>query len=145
MSATRNKIQERLHSMKKKIKFGLFIVFLIITGCDSTTVEEDPEVNGYYSDTITTPSGISAELVVILDDQNGNISGVGDLTSSNAKIEFQISGTHNFPKISLTFSTPGFVPFKLSGEVSNDGDRISGELDGSELDGTDVTFVREWE
>jgi hypothetical protein len=119
------------------VTFGLFW-----TGCDSNESDPDPIVTGTYSDVISL-SGLAVNFQMTFSETDGSVSGNGTMGVPAGSVALTASGTHNHPSISLTFSSTGFTDFNLSGTVSEDGDRITGTLSGSELDGVTVALDKE--
>ena len=115
------------------------ILALSVVGCgdDPSKPEPDPEVTGAWE--LVGEPGFTFNLT-LSEGSSGSVQGTGELSNDSLSIPLSVSGDHDHPDLILTFTATGFQPFTFSGEVDAEGERISGELNGSGWDDFGVVW-----
>jgi hypothetical protein len=126
--------------MKKLISL-LVALFLVLFALGCSEDEESNPVNP--SDPSLSGSWMGSGGILVIDmnlTQSGtSVSGSGTMQNVLA---CTISGTNNYPNVSLTFSVSGAQPTTFSGTFAHK-DTLSGKLNGSGFTNYDMEFVRQ--
>jgi hypothetical protein len=99
------------------------------TGCDSGGEDENPTVTGSWTGTATPPGG-SITINLQLTERDQTINGSGTISGAQT-IAVSVSGTHNYPNVSLTISSPGLEALNFQGSLAGDSRTLPGNLSGS--------------
>ena len=119
----------------------LAVSLLALPACDSDG-NEDPAIEGQWSGTANV-DGSTVTLDATFNDSGGEVSGNGTLDLAGESYSTEVSGTYSYPNVSLTFATGEFAILNFSGDMSEDGQRIDGQLNGSEISDVDITLTRD--
>lgn len=116
-------------------------VALALPACDSGG-DEEPGIEGQWSGTANVQGG-AISVDVTLNESDGDISGNGVLNVGGETASTDVSGTYNYPNVSLTFSTQQYEDLSISGDINEGGTQIDGELNGSGFSGQVITLTRD--
>ena len=125
----------------KKLLSLLTVLLLVIFILSCSDDDESNPVNSNDPSLTGSWNGTGAMLVIAMNlSQSGtSISGSGTMQGILA---CTISGSNNYPDVSLTFSVTGAQPTTFTGVFSQK-DTVSGKLNGSGFTNYDMTFVRQ--
>lgn len=118
----------------KKIFLILILVFAIGCGKDKPTEPSIPNMNGVW---VGSGSGIIANYTMIQD--VNNVSGSGTM-SGLGSLSIIITGTCNYPTVSLTFNTSGYKSSYFEGVFTGQ-HTVVGKLFDTQMS-IDFTLVR---
>ena len=124
----------------------LFVVLLAVSllalpACDSGG-NEDPAIEGQWSGTANV-DGATVTFDATFNNSGGEVSGNGTLDLAGESYSTEVSGTYSYPNVSLTLTTEEFTDLNFSGDMSEDGQRIDGQLNGSEISDVEITLTRD--
>jgi hypothetical protein len=110
------------------------------TGCDSGGDEETPTVTGTWRGTANV-GGASLTMNLQLTERDQSINGSGTIVGAQS-IAVSISGTHNFPNVSMTISSAGLEPLNFLGVLSGDNRTLQGNLSGSGFENVAFSLLK---
>jgi hypothetical protein len=93
-------------------------------------------LDGRWNGTI---QGFTSRLEVEAQQRGRDLQGSYSFGSIRGQIEGTIQSNRS---VTITFSAPGYTPFRFTGEISNAVDRMTGSVTGSGFTGQRVEFVR---
>ena len=120
----------------------LAVSLLALPACDSGGGNEDPAIEGQWSGTANV-DGAAVTFDATFNNSGGEVSGNGTLDLAGESYSTEVSGTYSYPNVSLTLSTDEFSDLNFSGDMSEDGQRIDGQFNGSGLSDVDITLTRD--
>jgi hypothetical protein len=100
------------------------------SGCSDNPVDStEPSITGSWAGTSNvqgTPVTLSLQMV----ENGGSVSGNGSL-SAVSSVAVSVTGTYNYPALSLTIRSSGFQDTAFSGTLAAGGNAITGSMSGS--------------
>lgn len=132
--------------MRKLSLFMLLLALPLVTACDSADPEPPPPpgppaLSGQWQGS-TTIQGLVFSLNAQLVENSGVVNGNGTLNFQNP-IAVNITGTYNFPSVSMTIRSNGFEDLNYSATLGADGRTLSGTMSGSGFDNFGLTLTRQ--
>lgn len=100
------------------------------SGCSDNPVDaNEPSITGSwsgFSNVQGTPITLSLQMV----ENGGSVSGNGSISALNS-VAVSVTGTYNYPALSLTIRSSGFQDTAFSGTLAAGGNSITGSMSGS--------------
>lgn len=132
--------------MRKLSLFLLLLALPLVAACDSADPAPPPpppppSLGGSWAGS-TTIQGLVFSLSAQLVENNGVVNGNGTLTYQNP-LAVTITGTYNFPSVSMTIRASGFEDLNYSATLGADGRTLSGTMSGSGFDNFGLTLTRQ--
>jgi hypothetical protein len=110
-------------------------IALAVSGGDE---DSEPTVSGRWS-------GLLMGFVTVslnLSQNRSSITGSGSILAYNETFPLQVTGTNNYPNVTLTLNSVGYHPMTFTGQFY-DKNTISGVINGSGFIDEPITFIRE--
>jgi hypothetical protein len=116
-------------------------VAIINVGCSDNSSDRDPSLTGSWLGTATV-EGSTLTVNVQLNENNGAVNGNGVMTLIDP-VAVNITGTYNFPSVSMTIRSSGLADLNFNGNLSAGGNSLTGSMSGSGFDNFSITLQRQ--
>lgn len=121
---------------------AVLVIGLTFAACgDDPTEPEIPSISGSWAG--ETSGGGYSVIMTLSGDANGQVSGTGSDEFTGGTSEITVTGLYSYPIVSLVIASEGYNDINFSGEISADGTRIIGQLNGSGFNNAAITLTRQ--
>jgi hypothetical protein len=129
----------RVPISRLSLPVGLALV-IACGGGDSNGPNKD--IDGNWRGSASTQAfNIFADLTIA--DNNGNLSGTGSLSGTQACNNVDVAGHRSGSQVNLSMTCPGFQPINFSGSLSSSGTGVTGNISGSGFSTTPFDLIKQ--